>query len=733
MQLIKQHLRDGRKGGFMKNLFLSLAAVLCALAGNSAGQDSLNVSQMGLISDYWQSALDVAVDGTNAYVVTGNSGLRILNIEDPENPVESGFVMIDECENVIARGDYVYGMGAQTGALKVVDVSDPMAPVEISRYHGSFLSAGGVDLSGDYLYVADLMEGVWVIDISNPAAPQEYCLYPTQSYPYDICISGNCLYVAEGAEGLDIYDISVPTVPATLGHFDVPLTRSALGVKVSGNYAYIIAAPYFLVVDISNPAAPVEVGSLTIPGATTKVKVAGNFAYVLDTMGNLRVIDISDPANPAEIGIYDSPGDAQSVDIAGNFVYIADFWSGLTVVDASNPSTLLQIGSFVPRRFNKSVGVTGDYMYIGERRNLRVFDVSDPAAPLETFDLQTNGEVEDIAISGHYAFLANEADGLQIMDIADPAAPVTVGSYAPSGSVQAVEIVGNFAYVAGYRTGLHVLDIEDPTSPSLIGACEDFASSVIDMKIAGRIAYITYYDSGLYIFDISDPADPIQVGHFFTDDFPGMSPFVAVAGRYAYLTNAEYGLYVLDISISRNPQQVNFIDYEGEGTRGVTIAGNYLYLMLSRLGMKVFDLTDPVFPQEVGYYDMPGTAHRVVVEGNSAYAVCLWFAGIYDVSYFTGVPKPSTGTLPQTVTLYPSYPNPFNPMATIRFDLPVESNVLLTVYNVTGQEVETLAEGLMNPGMHAVTFDGSRYSSGSYFYTLRAGSITETKQMVLVK
>ncbi|MBU0691005.1 DNRLRE domain-containing protein [bacterium] len=80
-----------------------------------------------------------------------------------------------------------------------------------------------------------------------------------------------------------------------------------------------------------------------------------------------------------------------------------------------------------------------------------------------------------------------------------------------------------------------------------------------------------------------------------------------------------------------------------------------------------------------------------------------------------------------------SYPNPFNPTATIRFELPVMSDVSLAVYNVAGQRIETLVEGQMQPGVHVVTFDGSRFSSGSYFYTLMAGEFVETRKMVLIK
>ena len=98
---------------------------------------------------------------------------------------------------------------------------------------------------------------------------------------------------------------------------------------------------------------------------------------------------------------------------------------------------------------------------------------------------------------------------------------------------------------------------------------------------------------------------------------------------------------------------------------------------------------------------------------------------------------------PSTYSLSQNYPNPFNPSTTIKFALPFDSNVKLTVYNVTGQVVKVLANGLLTSGNHNVQFDfnesGVRLSSGIYFYTLEASATNnnntfrETKKMVLMK
>lgn len=89
--------------------------------------------------------------------------------------------------------------------------------------------------------------------------------------------------------------------------------------------------------------------------------------------------------------------------------------------------------------------------------------------------------------------------------------------------------------------------------------------------------------------------------------------------------------------------------------------------------------------------------------------------------------------LPSGVSLYQNYPNPFNPITQIRFDLAKTSDVKLKVYNIGGQVVAELADGVMNSGSHTVDFDGSRLNSGVYYYTLEVNGKSYTQKMILMK
>ena len=91
-------------------------------------------------------------------------------------------------------------------------------------------------------------------------------------------------------------------------------------------------------------------------------------------------------------------------------------------------------------------------------------------------------------------------------------------------------------------------------------------------------------------------------------------------------------------------------------------------------------------------------------------------------------------TAPAEFSLYQNYPNPFNPSTIIRFGIPENSNVSLSIYNVLGELVESpIVNQFMEQGFHEIRFNGNNYSSGVYLYKISAGKYSQIKKMVLIK
>jgi hypothetical protein len=109
------------------------------------------------------------------------------------------------------------------------------------------------------------------------------------------------------------------------------------------------------------------------------------------------------------------------------------------------------------------------------------------------------------------------------------------------------------------------------------------------------------------------------------------------------------------------------------------------------------------------------------------------------VAYFTTYKNTLTGigevpgNIPPAYALFQNFPNPFNPATVIRFQIPAASDVRLSVFDVLGREVSVLVNERRGAGVHEVRFDGSNLASGMYFYRLQAGSVVQTKKLLLLR
>ena len=291
---------------------------------------------------------------------------------------------------------------------------------------------------------------------------------------------------------------------------------------VSGNYAYAtdINPGTLKIIDIRDPTAPIEKGTLSIGGAPGSVAILDNFAYVV-VGGNLQVVDVSDPATPALRGSLPI-GSGSFVVANNNFVYAID--------DASE--------------------------------ELKIIDVSDPNNPAVIGSLFINGGPSSMAVSGIFAYVLNkQSDDLKIIDVSSLNVPTLRGSLPIGNDPSAVAVSGSFAYVVDLGSSdLKIIDISDPDIPALRGSLP-IGSGPISVAVSRSFAYVVdQFSLDLKIIDVSDPTAPIVVESLLTENFPTS---VAVSGSFVYVGGSSNGLKVIpiapcDFSIALDPLNGNF-------------------------------------------------------------------------------------------------------------------------------------------------------------------------------
>jgi len=132
---------------------------------------------------------------------------------------------------------------------------------------------------------------------------------------------------------------------------------------------------------------------------------------------------------------------------------------------------------------------------------------------------------------------------------------------------------------------------------------------------------------------------------------------------------------------------------------------------------------------DLGPYRMPPLASSVIdVQG-----VALIRSWIDSLGVALSVDDRSITVAPQTYELYPAYPNPFNAVTTIGYQLPEVSQVDLTVYDIRGREVITLVNEKQPAGQYTVRWQADTFSSGIYFYQLQTEKFNRVRKLVLLK
>jgi len=119
-----------------------------------------------------------------------------------------------------------------------------------------------------------------------------------------------------------------------------------------------------------------------------------------------------------------------------------------------------------------------------------------------------------------------------------------------------------------------------------------------------------------------------------------------------------------------------------------------------------------------------------VASGNYTYRLKqMDFNGSFEYSDVVAVEV----TVPLEFTLEQNYPNPFNPSTVIKYTIPENGFVTLDVYNLLGEKVASLVNGVQDAGRYEISFDASNFASGIYVYSLRSGSFNSVKKMLLMK
>lgn len=394
---------------------------------------------------------------------------------------------------------------------------------------------------------------------------------------------------------------------------------------VSGNYMYFGSSGTVRVVEVDkdssgNAVAWQEVASIGTDGVVRDMLIEGDFLYIADGSGWMRVINIEKPHKPKLSGQVELKSEIKAIHYNDDHIYIAAGWAGIHIVDVSEPEAPSLVNSYKSGGYALDVVVVGNTAFIaaGQDHGLQIIDLTNLSSPELIASHEITGSASGVDSNGDYAYVVNmddEKPGLHIFDVREREAPVRVAIQPLIYGAERVRLEGSMVYVAGVANdaGLIVVDVSNPSNPKKLGSWWDSTCSE-SVTVDNQIAYLAHGDQGLEILDVRDPNEPAVIKHFSA---AGRVRGVDTQGHIAYVANGYRGLKIVDVSNNSSP--VDLSELKTYRALDVDVAGPFAHVADDWAGYKLVDISNPSQPKLISELDTPGYAEDIFVLRNMVY------------------------------------------------------------------------------------------------------------------
>lgn len=385
----------------------------------------------GAVTVYWDTAID-----------TQNPPLTYLvYIDTDDNPWDA--IPVDRASN---EPYTFYGLDNSTTYWFGVRCRDKAVPPNYER-NTNVLNSGtpsstqlintidlpnyfvfSVALDGDYAYLGTKEGDFIVLDISNPAVPQEVASLKFDNQINEIVISQGYAYLLHYKK-LKVVDIHNPHAPEIVGGYEPYYNLHSLA--VSGNRAMASRGIEMLLLDVSNPSTPTTLDTFSydsqfLPYFTTPV-IRDNYAFCISTCyffepqparteTCLEVMDISNPGNLNVISRECTLTTAVDLAISGDFAFAVDNFY-LQVIDISNPAVPLWCDIFYIFNIANLIKTAGMYAYVADENKFTALNIANPYNPYVISSLEFTYKFNDMAVLNNHAVLVDNIGDVHIVQL----------------------------------------------------------------------------------------------------------------------------------------------------------------------------------------------------------------------------------------------------------------------------------------------------------------------------
>jgi hypothetical protein len=457
--------------------------------------------------------------------------LRVYEVTDTANPVGNTTFEISQPlpsppEDVEVAGSHAYVADGVSG-LRIIDVGAATAATPAIHEAGSYDTAGkaaNVAVAGSTAYVADTMNGLVILDVSNPAAPSLVATIPvTAGSTYGVLsvdVAGSRLYFSDDFD-VRIYDVSTPASPAAIGRYRAGnLIRK---VRASGSYLYVTDSMGLRTIPVAKVSPPRGAPLYTAPATVREMKAYGDLGFVrMD--GRVDILDLRNAAAPSVLSSYTAGGFDQisGMAIVGNFAYLTQGTGSLKLLRFRDPAAAAVARTIAVGAGPQTIVATDAHAYVYRNAfpnaDVVVYDVANPYSPVARGSLASpHGDanwLRSMAVKDGRLYLTelNTQGTFRVANVSDPAAPALIGGLGPV-DLYGIAFRGDHVLAVGNNGGLNVLDVSTPASPVVVGAGYAKAAGY-SISVAGSRAYVNsdFVGGGVKVVDVEDPLAPGLAG-----------------------------------------------------------------------------------------------------------------------------------------------------------------------------------------------------------------------------
>ncbi|MFW9971555.1 MAG: hypothetical protein ACFFDF_15275, partial [Candidatus Odinarchaeota archaeon] len=428
---------------------------------------------------------------------------------------------------------------------------------------------------GNYLYLANGVEGLKIIDIQNIYNPTIINTFFEATIVRYVLIDENYAFLACDNIGLSIVDVFDPMNLKLVNQWSNEKEVSL--VKKYGNYLFLGRESHGLeILKISDMIETRKLGDFSQNINVKDIVLDGDLAYLCAVedgsfKGGLYVINISNPYDPKSFyNFSNGKYNFYDIELKNNICYAVTSEYGflsLNISDPTNIKVLDTIGGYL-MNFSNNIEISDNIAYVANGlAGIDIYNISDPSNLKFLGNYPTGGVCYDIKVRNDCAFIAKGYEGIEILNISNLKNIKSISRYGGIyNNSQSLAFYGNYLLVADRFDGLEVLDISDLLNPQKIGYYKDTYNRAVDIEIIDNLAIVADVKDGIEIINITNPYNPYEIGNF-TDNYnqttgcTASSRFIYMADSHDGMQIIQYKEYLFNLYKSNAIAQSKIIDY----------------------------------------------------------------------------------------------------------------------------------------------------------------------------